>query len=146
MSQQPHTTDTTDTTDTTLTHCDDVTCIQQQCGISLDEAVEQYNKCRGDVVLAISSYFDATVVATVVATTTTGTGETDATQQALHALREIANEKDVLLNRILHKPKQAPKQQNTVMMSNAHNDNNDNNDSNDSNSVHIEELEELDDA
>ena len=122
-----------------------MTCIQQQCGISLDEAVEQYNKCRGDVVLAISSYFDATVVATVVATTTTGTGETDATQQALHALREIANEKDVLLNRILHKPKQ----QNTVMMSNAHNhnnDNNDSNDSNDSNSVHIEELEELDDA
>lgn len=83
------------------TRCDDVVCIQQQCGITLEKAIEQYNKCSGDVVLAISSYFGD-----ISHTTATEPTKMDATQLALHDLRKIANEKDGILNQILHKQKQ----------------------------------------
>lgn len=127
MSHLPHT--TTNVTEIVPTHCADVTCIQMQCGISMDEAVEQYTKCRGDVVLAISSYFDTSIVTNKTATEQTNT---DATHQALDTLRKIANEKDLRLNQILHKQKPP----NTTIPSNAHDHHNQND------GVHIEELNE----
>lgn len=122
------------TSSTTNTQCDDVVCIQQQCGITLQKAVEQYNKCQGDVVLAISSYFDDTSHTTVTEPT-----KMNATQLALHDLRKIANEKDIILNRILHKQKQP---------SNSHNHPNQHkqNQTQPNDYVHVEELEELEET
>lgn len=75
---------------------DDVQCIQQQCGVPLDDAVELYNKCNGDIVLAITTHFDASAVdrhaKKQVCTPAQG---------AINALRKMANEKDTILNQIM---------------------------------------------
>ena len=92
-------------TDTTKipTNFDDIQCIQQQCGITLDDAVELYNKCKQDVVLSIATHFDASTMSEDNQKQTR-----TPTQQSLDALRKMANEKDTMLNRIMKQQRPAP--------------------------------------
>ena len=81
--------------------------IQQQCGVSYKTASELLTQCNGDVVLAISSHFDASVLED----NTKSTEPIDPTQHALKTLRNIANEKDAILNKQLEQQKQLTQHQ-----------------------------------
>ena len=82
---------------------DDVHYIQEQCGVSLDDAVELYNNANGDIVLAITTHFDASAVEK-----RTKLPVCTPAQEAINALRKMANEKDKILNQIMkQKPPQA---------------------------------------
>ena len=82
-------------------------CIQQQCGVSYKKASELLTRCNGDIVLAISSHFDASVLEDK----TKSTEPIDPTQQALNTIRNIANEKDAIMNKRLEQQKQLKQKQ-----------------------------------
>ena len=85
-------------------------CIQQQCGVSYKKASELLTRCNGDIVLAISSHFDASVLEDL-EDKTKSTEPTDPTQQALNTIRNIANEKDAIMNKRLEQQKQLKQKQ-----------------------------------
>lgn len=87
----------------TPTNFDDIQCIQQQCGITLDDAVELYNKCKQDVVLSIATHYDASTM-----DKDNHKPTRTPTQQSLDALRKMANEKDTMLNQIMKQQRPAP--------------------------------------
>ena len=82
---------------------DDIKCIRQQCGVPLQAAVDLYNKCQQDVVLAISSHFDASLTRTQKPLTPASTE----TQAALSTLRNIANAKDRMMMEIMTQQRRA---------------------------------------
>ena len=124
----------------TPTNFDDIQCIQQQCGITLEDAVELYNNCKEDVVLSIATHFDASTIDKAHQAHARTPARTP-TQQSLDALRKMANEKDILLNHIMkQQPSNAtPEPTNTQCSpspptTTSH-----------TNTVQIEEIEEIED-
>lgn len=82
---------------------DDVQYIQEQCGVSSEDAVKMYNKCNGDIVQAITTHFDASAVGR-----RSKKQVCTPAQEAINALRAMANEKDKILNQIM---KQKPSEE-----------------------------------